>query len=149
MFGNVFHCKTVFALRLAAGLEEAPLVVVKILRNVRGVILHMESGVLDDMDILAELTQGLDKHELSYTVCETTDNTPVVVRFEKANEEDCSMALIISGNKLEIHRVIGSGEIKQSFEPEQIDESFFEMLKDHHDTIKSLIKMRDRLTKHK
>jgi hypothetical protein len=104
-------------------------------------------STLADMDILTKLMEGLEKHEMPHTVSENTDNSPTIIRFEKANEHDCALSVTISGDKLEMHRVIGAAKITQSFDLEQIDVSFFEMLRDHHDTIISLIKMRDKLTK--
>jgi len=97
------------------------------------------------VDVLEILVKGLEKHDMSYVVSESSEDSSTVIRFEGANESDCSLSVAISVNKVEVHRVIGRGIIKQSYDLEDIDDSFFELLKEHRDTIKGLLKMREQL----
>jgi hypothetical protein len=97
------------------------------------------------MDILRKLMEGFEGHGMSCVISESTEDLSTVICFEKANESDCSLSVTVSGKKVAVHRVIGRGVIVQHFDPEDIDESFFELLRDHYDTIRGLLKMRDKL----
>jgi hypothetical protein len=97
------------------------------------------------VDVLEILVKGLEKQGMPYVVSESPDNLPVIIRFEGADESDCSLSITTSVDKVEVCRVIGRGVIKQSYDFEDIDDSFFELLKEHRDTIKGLLKMREQL----
>jgi hypothetical protein len=96
-------------------------------------------------DVLEILVKGFKKHDMAYDVSGDSENSSVVVRFEGAKESDCSLSVMVYINRVEVQRVIGRGVIKQSHDLEDLDDSFFELLKEHLDTIKSLLKMRDKL----
>jgi hypothetical protein len=96
-------------------------------------------------DVLEILVKGFEKHDMPYDVSESSENSSIVIRFEGAKESDCSLSVMVQVNKVDVQRVIGKGVIKQSFDLGDIDESFFELLKEHLDTMKGLIKMRDDL----
>jgi hypothetical protein len=100
---------------------------------------------LCNIDILAKLLEGFEGHGMPCVTSESAEDSPMVVRFEEANESDCSLSVTVSCNKVAVHRVIGRGVIVQHYDVHDIDEGFFELLRDHYDTIKSLLKMRDKL----
>jgi hypothetical protein len=89
--------------------------------------------------------EGFEGHDMSCVISEIAEDSSTIIRFEKANESDCSLSVTLSGNKVAVHRVIGRGVIVQHYDLQDIDESFFELLRDHYDTIRSLLKMRDKL----
>lgn len=98
------------------------------------------------VDVWEILVKGFEKYDMPYVVSENAEDLSKVIRFEGASESDCSLSVTMSvNNKVEVHRVIGRGVIKQSYDLEDIDDSFFELLKEHRDTIKGLLKMREQL----
>ena len=78
-------------------------------------------------DVLEILVKGFEKHDMSYIVSESPENSSKVIRFEGADESDCSLSITTMVNKVEVCRVIGRGVIKQSYDLEDIDDSFFEL----------------------
>jgi hypothetical protein len=100
---------------------------------------------LHNSDILTKLLEGFEKQGMPCVTSENCEHSSTAIRFEGASELDCSLSVLISANKVAVHRVIGRGVIEQPYDFQEIDESFFELLKDHYETIKSLLRMREKL----
>lgn len=98
-----------------------------------------------DADIVKKLVEGFKKHDMHPVALENGENLSTIIRFKGTNDSDCSLSVILSAGRVVVHRVMGISTIVQDFHFQDIDERFFELAKDHYDTIKSLIRMRDKL----
>lgn len=98
-----------------------------------------------NVNILNDLAEGFERHMMLYTISEGTAGSPVIIRFEEVSEDDCSLSVKVYDDRLEVNQIIGKGKVTKSFDPGDINDHFFEMLREHYDTINSLIKMRNKL----
>jgi len=94
------------------------------------------------VDFVKNLVEEFEKHNMSPFVVYGEDSLPVI-RFKGANESDCSLSVAVSTVGIVLYRVVGINTIKQTFRFKDIDETFFELLRDHYETIRNLIKMRN------
>ncbi|HEX2964598.1 MAG TPA: hypothetical protein VHO84_02375 [Syntrophorhabdaceae bacterium] len=97
---------------------------------------------MDIKEIVSRLEEGLNKQGLTYTI--PTDNEhpeSTTLQLEGDSKSSCFLSLIVCAGKTTVRRVIGKSVINQTYEIEEINEAFFDLLKDHRDTIKDLIKM--------
>ncbi len=89
--------------------------------------------------------ERLKAYDMPYVTSEGTESPSTIFRFEEADEDDCSLSVMVHIDKVEVRRVVGRATITQSYSLEDIDDNFFELLKEHHDTLKDLLRMRERL----
>jgi len=94
------------------------------------------------VDFVKNLVEEFEKHNMSPFVVYGEDSLPVI-RFKGANESDCSLSVVISAGGIVLCRVVGVNTVKQTFRFKDIDETFFTLIRDHYDTMRSLIRMRD------
>jgi len=100
---------------------------------------------LCDSDVVRRLVEGFGRHNIPCAALENPeDAATTTIQFEGAQESYCSLTATVSFDKLTVHRVIGKGVIVQTFDLQDIDEHFFELIRDHYDTIRGLIKMYQR-----
>jgi hypothetical protein len=95
-------------------------------------------------DVVKEVLEGFEEHNMS-PVAVYSEDSSTIIRFKGTNENDCSLSVVISAGRVIVHRVIGKSTVLQDFYFQDIDDGFFEMVKDHYDTIRGLISMRDSL----
>ena len=93
---------------------------------------------------MEKLEKGFEEYKMSPIAVYGEDSSPVI-RFKGANDSDCSLSVVVSDGWVVVYRVIGTGTIAQDFHYKDIDNDFFKLVRDHYDTIRSLIKMRDGL----
>ena len=98
-----------------------------------------------DTDIVRKLVEGCERHGMSCVVSESVEDKSMVIRFDGAQENDCSLSIAISAGGIVLHRVVGRLTTAQPYDPQDMDEGFFELLRNHYDTITSLTKMREKL----
>ena len=94
------------------------------------------------VDFVKNLVEEFKNHDMSPIVVYGENSLPVI-QFEGANESDCSLSVTVSASGIILRRVVGTNTVEQTFRFKDIDESFFDLIRDHYSTIKSLIKMRD------
>jgi hypothetical protein len=100
---------------------------------------------LRDADIVRKLVEGCERHGMSCVVSEGVEGNSTVIRFDGVQENDCSLSVTISAGGIVLRRIVGRLTTAQPYDPQDMDEGFFELLRNHYDTIASLIKMRDKL----
>ncbi len=98
-----------------------------------------------DADIVEKLVEDFKEHNMSPVALENGENSSTVIRFEGTNEIDCSLSVIIAAGRVAVCRITGFGTTVQDYHFQDIDDSFFELVRDHYETIRSLIKIRDGL----
>lgn len=94
---------------------------------------------------MRKIVEGCERHGMSCAVSESVEDRSTVIRFGGAQENDCSLSVTISANGIVLHRIIGRLTTAQPYDPQDMDDGFFELLRNHYDTITSLIKMREKL----
>ena len=94
------------------------------------------------MDFVKNLVEGFEERNMSPVVVYGEDPLPVI-RFKGADEGNCSLSVTISTGGIILRRVAGTNTTEQTFRFEDIDESFFVLARNHYDTIRSLVRMRD------
>ena len=94
------------------------------------------------VDVVNKLVEEFEKRNMFSVVVYGEDSSPVI-EFEGANESDCSVSVILSVEGVILQRVVGANTIEQSFRFEDINEAFFDLVRDHYGTIRSLIRFRD------
>ena len=100
---------------------------------------------MHDTDIVRKFVEGCERHGMSCIVSKGIENKSTVIRFDGVQENDCSLSVTISAGGIVLHRIVGRLTTAQPYDPQDMEEDFFELLRNHHDTIASLIKMRDKL----
>ncbi len=98
-----------------------------------------------DSEIVKRLVEGFKEHGMSPVALESDENSSTVIRFEGTNESDCSLSVMISAGRVAVCRIIGVGTTVQDYHFRDVDDSFFGLVRDYYDTMKSLVRMRDGL----